>query len=136
MEEVNLVLSRELEVPTVSVVETKTNLLHSFIKSHARSESQVFSLARRCLPHHLLPARLHFLPELPLTEHGKTDLRVLRDLAATAGPSPSQCSQGEIEVKVGEIWESLVSSTPRDGDNFITAGGDSFSALALVNTIR
>ena len=125
-----------MSAPAVSVVEAETDLVHAFVKSLTLTESRVFTAARECLSPHQLPARVHLLPELPVTEHGKTDLRHLRRLAAMA-PSPrGKSSDGEIEQKIVEIWRSLVRSVPADEDNFLSAGGDSFSALALVNTLR
>ena len=140
LEEVAEALSRELLTPSVCVLEAETNLLHAFIKTEAAlTESSVLAAARRTLSAHQLPARVHFLPEFPLTEHGKTDLRHLRDLAARTEPSRGQScqfSEREPGEKCGELWESLVGSRPSGEDNFLTAGGDSFSALALVNSLR
>ena len=135
LEEVAEALSRELLTPSVCVLEAETNLLHAFIKTEAAlTESSVLAAARRTLSAHQLPARVHFLSEFPLTEHGKTDLRHLRDLAART--EPCQFSERELGEKCGELWESLVGSRPSGEDNFLTAGGDSFSALALVNSLR
>ena len=138
LEEVGEVLSRELLTPVVCVLEAETQLLHAFVKSEADlTEPSVLAAARRSLSPQQVPARVHFLPEFPLTEHGKTDLRHLRDLAARAEPSQGgQFSEREMGEKCGELWESLVGSLPAGQDNFLEAGGDSFSALALVNSLR
>ena len=140
LEEVGDGLSRELMTPVVCVLEARTNLIHAFIKSEASdlTEASVLDAARRGLSPHQLPARVHFLPEFPLTQHGKTDLRHLRDLAARAEPSQGQScqlSESEMGEKCCELWESLVGSHPAEQDNFLSAGGDSFSALALVNSL-
>ena len=139
LEEVGNGLSRELSTPVVCVLEAKTNLIRAFIKSETDlTEASVLAAARRSLSPHQLPGRVQFLPEFPLTEHGKTDLRHLRDLAAQAEPSwglASQFSEREMGEKCGELWESLVGSHPAGQDNFLSAGGDSFSALALVNSL-
>ena len=118
------------------VLETLTNLIHCFIQSSTRTETEVLAAARRSLSPHQVPARVHLLPQLPLTIHGKTDLRQLGLLAAQPPDHQGEWSPGEIQEKVREVWESLVSSAPREEENFLSAGGDSFSALALVNTLR
>ena len=139
LEEVGEGLGRALLTPAVCVLEAESHLLHAFVKSAADlTETSVLAAARLSLSAHQLPARVSFLPEFPLTEHGKTDLRRLRDIAARAGASRSrscQVSEREIGVKCGELWESLLGSAPAGQDNFLAAGGDSFSALALVNSL-
>ena len=160
LEEVGDGLSRELSTPVVCVLEAETNLLHAFIRSESDlTEVSVLAAARRSLPSHQLPARVHFLAEFPLTDHGKTDLRHLRDLAGragaggplqgragAAGPLQGRAGDGgplqggrlserEMGEKCGELWESLLGAAPVGEENFLTAGGDSFSALALVNSL-
>ncbi|MBM3458840.1 MAG: AMP-binding protein, partial [Armatimonadetes bacterium] len=89
------------------------------------------ALAER-LPKWLLPQRLEFLPELPLTASGKVDL------AALAARTPAARSSGRepipavtaAERELVAIWEKVLGTGPIGvTDDFLEAGGDSLAAL-------
>ena len=87
---------------------------------------------------HQLPARVHLLASLPLTSHGKTDRKQLRAAMSRTPDSYSAVAPSAAEVRssLQLSWRAVLGSDPADGDNFVSCGGDSFSALALVNLIH
>ena len=103
------------------------------------TEADVYTAARTSsLAPHQLPARVHLLDSLPLTSHGKTDRAQLRAaISRTPDSSSAEApSAAEVRSSLQLSWRAVLGSDPADEDNFVVCGGDSFSALALVNLIH
>jgi amino acid adenylation domain-containing protein len=94
------------------------------------------------LPAAMVPAAFVFLPELPLTAHGKVDRRALpppdwadqgAGLAAAAAAAPGSPT----EELVAEIWRSVLGHEhiPRDGD-FFALGGHSLLGTRVISRIE
>jgi amino acid adenylation domain-containing protein/natural product biosynthesis luciferase-like monooxygenase protein len=92
-------------------------------------------LAER-LPAFMLPQSTTVLPELPLTRHGKTDLKALPDPwqpnAETDGAETRPLTRNETVLR--GIWESLLAIRPiGTRENFFALGGDSILAIQVVS---
>ena len=88
------------------------------------------------LPSHLVPARVHVIPELPLTRNGKVDDGALRTriLAATSAVSdPGDAA--DIDGIVTSAVREVIGVTDRN-IGFVSAGGDSLRALELAAIVR
>ncbi|MEM7050247.1 MAG: amino acid adenylation domain-containing protein [Acidobacteriota bacterium] len=88
------------------------------------------------LPQALVPARIVFLPDLPLTAAGKVDRNALPEpdlIAEEAFREP----EGELEVALAELWSEVLEK-PRIGRDvrFVDLGGHSLSATRLVVRAR
>ncbi|MHA6924944.1 non-ribosomal peptide synthetase [Ralstonia pseudosolanacearum] len=90
------------------------------------------------LPEYMVPAAYVRLAHLPLTPNGKLDRKSLpapegQAYASTAYEAP----QGEVEVALAGIWQTLL-SVERVGrhDDFFALGGHSLQAVRLVAQVR
>ncbi|WP_143036182.1 non-ribosomal peptide synthetase [Lentzea fradiae] len=88
------------------------------------------------VPDYMLPEVVVAVPELPVNQHGKVDRAEVRSLLAaepwSADGAPSHQGGGRLRT----LWSSaLGAAAPHDVD-FITAGGDSLSAMRLATAIE
>lgn len=94
----------------------------------------------RLLPHYMIPNRVLVLDELPLTANGKVDRKALasRDAVRTAAASgvyvaPDTPAESWIAREWGRILRYEKVSAE---DDFFAVGGNSLTAVALVNRIN
>ena len=142
MIEISEVLSEKLDRNVVSLAcddeDDHLPQVHAFIETEDDNKitmEDVYKISRSCLSSHQLPARIHFVPILPQTSHGKIDRVKLRKLSrdvSDVATSGDTCAR----TVLGTCWESVLGRSANDSDNFISSGGDSFSALALYNLLR
>jgi amino acid adenylation domain-containing protein len=90
------------------------------------------------LPIYMVPAAFVMLDTLPMTPHGRVDYQALpfpksfREHART-----HVAPQSEIELKLVQIWESLLQISPISvHDNFFDLGGNSLVAVRLMAKIQ
>jgi amino acid adenylation domain-containing protein len=87
------------------------------------------------LPRHMVPSRLAVLDALPTTPSGKVDRHVLRmpDVKPGSGTAPHT----ELERWMVAMWQKVL-GIDRIGvsDDFFELGGDSLSALLVVDEVR
>lgn len=91
------------------------------------------------LPSYMIPARYRLVEELPLTERGKVDRRMLghrpfRVLEAVR-QSPENTSPALAELRA--LWSELLRiPIPRDDAGFFELGGDSVLAVHFLTRVR
>ena len=93
----------------------------------------------RQLPDYMVPALFVWLPALPLTAHGKVDLRSLPEPeAARRDPGePFAPPEGAVEQALAEVWEAALGvARVGRGDNFFALGGDSILSLRVLAAAR
>ncbi|WP_206067800.1 amino acid adenylation domain-containing protein [Nonomuraea composti] len=91
----------------------------------------------RLLPDYMLPNRVLIVDTLPLTANGKVDAAALRALAAPRPAAPHVPPATATERWLAEEWGRVlkyedVSAT----DDFFACGGNSLTAVALINRIN
>ncbi|WP_426445770.1 non-ribosomal peptide synthetase [Paenibacillus sp. S-38] len=93
---------------------------------------------RERLPRYMVPHRLRFLSELPLTASGKVDrARLSVHTGEEKPPEEAAPFDDEFQSALAEIWrEALGCSSLRLTDNFFDRGGDSFRLLHLHRRVR
>ncbi|WP_349921964.1 amino acid adenylation domain-containing protein [Aeromonas veronii] len=89
--------------------------------------------AGECLPEYMVPVRLCWLPEMPLTPNGKLDLR---RLPAISWQESKGEPQGELEQTVLAIWQSVLKQPLGVEDDFFRLGGDSILSIQLTTRLR
>jgi pyochelin synthetase len=89
---------------------------------------------RSLLPSYLVPHRIHRLPDLPLGPTGEVDDRAL---AAATEPLAEPASGPPctfLERHLAGLWTELLGAAPESlDDDFFASGGDSFSAVLLLD---
>ncbi|HEX5541135.1 MAG TPA: amino acid adenylation domain-containing protein [Micromonospora sp.] len=92
----------------------------------------------RSLPHYMIPNRVLVFNELPLTANGKVDGKALAALVQTSEmATPYVAPVTQAEKWLARAWgEALRQSNVSIEDDFFTLGGNSLTAVALVNKIN
>lgn len=102
------------------------------------SESGVKRALAEVLPDFMLPSRVVFLPELPLSDNGKVDRRRLPSPLAAAVESPAEVKRAHTltERALLSTWQRVLQRpTLSVDDDFFAMGGHSLLAVQLFNEI-
>nr|AFP96785.1 bassianolide synthetase [Beauveria bassiana] len=103
---------------------------------------------RQILPAHSIPSFYICMKTLPRTATGKVDRRKLRSIgssllalqAQSTAPRSSQAPEASAGLtKLEEVWMDMFNLTPNShniGGNFFALGGDSITAIKMVNMAR
>ena len=95
----------------------------------------LLEVLRKELPDYMIPKEYVFLPEFPLTQHGKVDKRKLL-FPSKKTKKPYIEPRTEIEQTLVFIWERLLRQNPIGiQDNFFECGGHSLKAIELIKLI-
>ncbi len=97
------------------------------------------SFLREKLPEHMVPAILVPLARVPLTAHGKVDVRALPE-PAPARPELEHSyvpPQTPVEEILAEIWGEVLGVFPVGiHDNFFSLGGDSIRSVQVISLAK
>ena len=85
------------------------------------------------LPEYMVPVRLCWLIEMPLTPNGKLDLR---RLPAIDWQQSKREPQSELEQTVLAIWQGVLKQPLGVEDDFFRLGGDSILSIQLTTRLR
>ncbi len=99
----------------------------------------ILSFLQERLPAYMLPARIEFLEQLPLTLYGKLDRAALVALCPRPKPSSEAHSRpwGAVESRLAQIWSSVLGTPVVDVDqDFFELGGHSLLAVKLMHVIE
>jgi thioesterase domain-containing protein/acyl carrier protein len=121
---------------------TETRQLVAYLVSASDSgppPANFWSELRPLLPEYMLPALIIWLPSLPLNASGKLDRRALPAIPDPGGP------RADVRVPPRDMFEHVLARIWKDllrvaevgvFDRFFENGGDSLSAMRLVNAIE
>jgi amino acid adenylation domain-containing protein len=103
-----------------------------------QSESEVVEelrgFLRDRLPHYLIPSLFVVLPEFPLLPNGKIDRKRLPDASGNRSYAPPE---DEIQEALISIWQEVLRKLQVGvRDSFFELGGDSLSAMQVVNRLQ
>jgi amino acid adenylation domain-containing protein/thioester reductase-like protein len=139
----------------VAIVDTRpdqSQILCSFVTMTAGTAMPDYgewaSYLSATLPSYMVPSSIVSLPAIPLTAAGKVDRQALlqtldetdssstQAIADTNGYSLRTPPQGTIEKRISHVWsEQLKKPLPAREDHFFELGGDSLSAIAVINRL-
>ncbi|MFN4323013.1 MAG: amonabactin biosynthesis non-ribosomal peptide synthetase AmoG [Aeromonas media] len=117
------------------VVQEGRLLAYACLQAGAREPDgdALLQRAGECLPEYMVPARLCWLPEMPLTPNGKLDLR---RLPAIVWQQSKGEPQNELEQTVLAIWQGVLKQPLGVEDDFFRLGGDSILSIQLTTRLR
>lgn len=137
----------------VAMVETspdQNQILRSFVTLAAGTampaHEELVSYLSKKLPSYMVPASIVRIPSIPLTAAGKVDRQALlltldeaesSSIQSTVAPncySLRTPPQNTIEKRISHIWAEQLKKPPLSReDHFFELGGDSLSAIAVIN---
>ena len=92
------------------------------------------------LPAYMVPSNFAIVPALPLSPHGKLDVRALERVetsAPTAPVSGRREPRTALEAVVAGVWAAVLGiESPDVDDNFFDVGGHSLLALQLIHELN
>ena len=104
-------------------------------RARRRLESMLRSHLRERLPPYMQPAAFVFLEKLPVTSNGKVDRGALS--APVAGASDATELSSPTQERLRGLWAQLLGASDIGAaDNFHALGGDSLSAVRLLDSIK
>ncbi|MDB5102281.1 MAG: thioester reductase, partial [Cyanobacteria bacterium RYN_339] len=125
---------REAYVAGIAGPDGVTELV-GYLAGPVDEREAVRAFARTRLPAAFVPTAWVWLPQLPMTPHGKLDRVAL--------PAPERTTtrweppQGELETAIAALWaEALGVERVGRHDDFFALGGHSLLAMRLVDTMR
>jgi hypothetical protein len=119
------------------VVCTASETMTAFVKTDTHLESvdisELFEKSRKALPTPEMPSRFLFVESFPLSQHGKIDRKKLALLDGLPAPMPHTVDSPAQLLAL--LWNRFLGRRPESQDYFLSSGGDSFLAVALVNAL-
>jgi hypothetical protein len=134
LEQVEIKLSDSFATQVVCTAsETITALVKT--KKHFESVdiSELFEKSRKVLSTPEMPSRFLFVENFPLSQHGKIDRQKLALLGGLPAPMPHTVDSPAQLLAL--LWNRFLGRRPKSKDYFLSSGGDSFLAVALVNAL-
>ncbi len=112
--------------------------LVAYLAAGERPIAELRQALLQILPEPMVPRVFVFLPELPLSPHGKVDRHALARISPAPGAKPaSEPLRTPIEVAVAGLWSDLLSVEGIGAaDDFFALGGHSLMAARLVARLR
>ncbi|WP_341299967.1 amino acid adenylation domain-containing protein [Lysinibacillus sp. FSL H8-0500] len=103
------------------------------------NQKQLESYLREQLPDYMIPKNVTMLLEMPVTNNGKLDRKLLRTSINTGvheQVEPTR-SMNALEQKIANIWQDVLDKSPISlEDNFYQLGGDSLIATQLNSQLQ
>jgi len=97
----------------------------------------ISAFLRQRLPEHMVPATLVVLEALPLTSHGKLDVRALPPPRPDSRPGGTGAPATRTERRVAAVWQQLLGITGVGrNDDFFRLGGHSLLATRLAGELQ
>ena len=102
------------------------------------AEEALIGGLRDTLPGHLVPSRIIFAPELPVSAHGKVDRQALLKLNRQRADSAAAIApETEMEFALAGLWADLLKRPIASvEENFFDLGGHSLLAVRLFDRVR
>ncbi len=119
------------------VVCTASETITAFVKINTHLESvdisELFEKSRKVLSTPEMPSRFLFVEKFPLSQHGKIDRQKLSLLDGLPAQMPHTVDSPAQLLAL--LWNRFLGRRPESQDCFLSSGGDSFLAVALVNAL-
>jgi len=129
---------KEARVITKNDTENNKYLCAYIVNEKEINVSEIRSHLRLCLPDYMIPSYFTILDKFPLTQNGKTDIKILQEFKDTIELSIQFEPPGnETERKLMEIWKEILQLEKVGvNENFLELGGHSLKAITLSTEIN
>lgn len=100
------------------------------------SKEILWSHLEKCLSKWKLPDKIYIIEKLPTNRNGKVDKQELVERVRQYSSSVKHDKKENIYEIMRDLWKNyLEGCSPKNGDNFVTLGGDSLKAIQLAEKI-
>jgi amino acid adenylation domain-containing protein/non-ribosomal peptide synthase protein (TIGR01720 family) len=130
--EVEAALLRRLGVREAVAVARNRKSLHAYVVGDDLDPPGLLATLREELPAYLVPATVTVLDAVPLLPNGKRDRRALPDPATAVAAPPRNPREALVCERLATV---LGVASVGVHDDFFAAGGDSITAIRLVNLL-
>jgi len=130
--EVEAALLRRLGVREAVAVARNRKSLHAYVVGEQVDPQSLLATLLEELPPYLVPATVTVLDAVPLLPNGKRDRRALPDPAAAVAAPPRDAREALVCDRLASV---LGVESVGVHDDFFAAGGDSITAIRLVNLL-
>ena len=120
--------------------QNKTQIIAFYITNDGNSLTGKYlrESLKNQLPHYMIPTKYILLQEMPLTQNGKIDSKLLLEKISIENKSENL---NEEEVRMASIWINIVKenidiSSMSSEESFFDIGGDSIMLTELINIIE
>ncbi|WP_320175464.1 non-ribosomal peptide synthetase/type I polyketide synthase [Maridesulfovibrio sp.] len=138
--EVEYIMGNHAKISNLSVVALRTGATTKLVCYYIGTarEEELRDYASKMLPRYMVPSHFMQLEEFPVTPSGKIDRKALPEpTKETSSPMDGEPRLNETEMKVAEIWNSLLQREKTHPEmDFFSAGGDSVLAARITLELR
>jgi len=135
---VDTVLVRVKEMDRTGVENAAQRYLCAYIVSKSKiSVSDLKEFLAGQLPAHMIPSHYVLLDRMPVTAHGKPDLKALDAFEPVSVTSAEyKAPETDLEIVIADTWKELLNlESVGIHDNFFDLGGNSMLLLKTANKI-
>lgn len=132
----------ELEIISEAVVIFHNNLIIVFVKlveEKNSSKEELIKILNKNLPKFMLPNKIIFIKEVPLTNHNKIDKKKLVDIYNSEIVDAKFYKLTKVEKNIIKLMEKSINKNKVKlnlNDDFYEFGGDSLSTVLLISNIE
>jgi acyl carrier protein len=139
LSEIEAILNRLPQVLQVAVVAPEqggSRQLVAYVRCQKQELATLHGQLKELLPSYMIPDRIEWLEELPLTKNGKLDRKAL-EMASVGRPDEVSGGRGltgeSLEQRIAEIFSEILEvRVDSEEDDFFTLGGQSLKAMRLL----
>ncbi|SHM35455.1 amino acid adenylation domain-containing protein [Cyclobacterium lianum] len=146
LDEISIALQSHASIKNAVAVlqdtDTGEQQIVAFVAADDRvRESDLIAVISRRLPRYMVPSRIQFLDELPLSPNGKIDRKALERLKPEPipeeGPGSFEAPSTLLESDLLDIWRKVLQFNGLGVNaDFFDYGGNSLLAIRLIGRIR
>lgn len=116
-------------IDAFTILSKKENHLITFYKSEKKIDQfEIFKELKKILPYYMIPKKVIFIKEMPLTSQNKIDKDKLITLISEENNKKSVIASNNLSEIVSEAWKNALKHKNFGfDDNFFDAGGDSLA---------
>ena len=131
IEKTILLLEEVNSVAVICMGEWQEQAIYAFATGKKANKEKIRAHCIKTLPKYMIPQFIEVIDQIPLTRNGKTDYKILQELAKRKLGNQLKVLEGneKIETFLSVFRQILQNEKINITDNFFTVGGDSIKAI-------